>query len=419
MRFQKGNDPRRNLAGRPTNKIPKDPKSAAQYIFERQKYRIHEDMQTWRYAVDDFENIYQYRREFLHRIYRQIIVDPHLTSQWNTRKMKTIERQYKIVDKEGNKNQDLENILKSSWFYDLLNGILDSRLWGFSLIEFGPVENSQFIDYKGENNKIYPGVNIIDRDYVKPEFGIVVKEMGLITGLNIHDPEFADQLLLIGEKHNAGLLFNMAKYILFKDNCIANWSEWSELFGQDLRIVKSTAEGDDRKRLLQQLKQIGSSGYGIIDPDDMFEFHGTARTDAYKVYNELIDYIDTQISKLIFGQDVVTNNTGRIVGTVGENISNIYGNADGEFVKSILNTYCFPRFTKLGIGNFDGYSLEWDTTEKMNLTQKADVDLKISQMGFRIDPDYIQETYGTVLDKENPTEMNEVQQAEKIKSLYK
>lgn len=422
MKFQKGHDPRRNLSGRPTNAIVKPEKksnSAAQYLFERQKYRVHEDMQTFRYAWDDYENIYQYRREFLHRIYRQIIVDPHLKSQWETRKMKTIEREFKVM-RNGEEVEELSQVLKKKWFYDLMHHALDSKLWGFSLIEFGPVRDRAFQDYIGTNKKLYPAINVVDRDYVKPEWAIIVKEMGLTEGLSFFDPSVRDQLLFVGETHSAGLLFHMVKYILFKDNCLANWSEWAEIFGMDLRIAKTTAEGSDRQRLLQQLKQIGSAGYGILDLDDVFEFHGTSRQDAFKVYEELIKYIDTQVSKLIFGQDVVTNNTGRVIGQTGENIANMYGNADGKFVRSVINDMAFPKFTALGVADFTGCTFEWDIEEKLTLKERADIDLEISQMntGSKIDPEYIEETYGTRLIESLETDEDTIKTAEKLKNLY-
>lgn len=387
---------------RQENKITTDKKRAASYPSERQKFRMHEDLLKLKYAIEDAENIYQYTRENLHRIFREIMKDPHLRSQWQTRKMKTIEKEFSVCNEGDVEDDALTALLTTQWFLDLTNHILDSKLWGFSLIEFGPVQDNKFVHYKAENNKIYPGVNLIDRDYVKPEFGVITKETVGITGLSFYDPKYEDQLLFVGEPHDHGLLLSAVKYILFKDNCIANWSEWAEIFGMDVRIGKTMAEGTDRQKFLDTLKNLGSSGYGVIDKEDELEFFGTARNDAFKVYQELNNYVDVQISKLIFGQDVVTNNTGRVVGSVGENISNLYGDADAKFLERIINDQVFPRLTALGIGNFEGKYFKWDTSEKVTLLDNATIDEKIAKMGFQIEPKYIEEKYGTKLDPTEP-----------------
>jgi phage gp29-like protein len=216
-------------------------------------------------------------------------------------------------------------------------------------------------------------------------------------------------------------MLSLVKYILFKDNCLGNWSEWAEVFGMDIRVGKTSAEGDARNKFLNAIKMMGSAGYGVIDSEDELNFLGTPRTDAYQVYDKLIQYIDTQISKRIFGQDVVTNNTGRIVGTVGENVSNLYGTSDAKFVARVINDHCLEKFTNLKIGAFKGMRFEWDVSEKLSLVDNAAVDLQISQMGFNIDPEYIEEKYGTVLAdepvKQEPN-MNPAEVQKKIKQLY-
>jgi Protein of unknown function (DUF935) len=422
MGFKKGHDPNRNTAGRPSiveNAKKKDSLAAA-YPNVIQKFRIHEDMRTWRYGVDSYDNLQLHDRNIIHRIYRQVMIDPHLTSQWNTRINKTIDKQFQVKDANGNEREDLTELIKKPWLFDLIKAILDSYLYGFSLIEFGPVENKTFCSYRNEQGKQQPPINVIDRDYVKPEWGIIVKNWGDIQGLDYTDPQFQNQLLFCGKIHDGGILFNATKYILFKDNCLANWSEFAEVFGMPIRVGKTTAEGDERARFLQTMKTIGANGYGIIDPEDSLEYITQGFTDSWQVYNNLITYCDSQVSKLIFGQDVISNNTGHVIGKVGENISNLYGETDAKYIASVLTNECFTKWTALGLGDFTGCRFVWDTSEKVDLVNQMDIALKATQAtGKLLDVEFAEEQFGLEFSEEDlNTAVAPSKTMEKIKNFY-
>jgi len=279
---------------------------------------------------------------------------------------------------------------------DYVSYMLDSKLWGFTLVEFGAIKDDSFVRWRDEDTKlIYEAVTVIDRDFVKPEKGIIVRRAGDFDGLDITDEEFSDWLILEGSS-DAGLLRKMARYSLFKDNVLGNWSEWAEVFGMDLTVGKTDSQKDERTKFAKALQDLAARGIGVFNQDDEIEFKGTSRTDAYKVYMELASYVDSQLAKLIFGQDVVSNNTGQVVGKTGENISNLYGDTDAKFIARNINDLLIPLMVRQG-WKLEGALFEWDNTEAMSLKDKSEIDLKISQMGQTIDPEYIRDTYGTDL----------------------
>lgn len=378
-------------------------KSASDVISERQKFRMREDLKTLRDAVDQADNMTLHNREDLHRIYREVYKDPHIKSQWCTRKLKTIEKEFAVVSETDNTvvNDELTSILESQWFMDLMDEILESKMWGFRLIEFGPVdkEGKRLMPYRSKNNRLFNAVNAVDPDYVKPEWGYIGAEPSSQLGVPFIGGPFDNQLLFVGKHHDYGLMESAVKYILFKNNCIENWSEWAEVFGMDMRVGKTDAEGENKKKFLNMLRDIGSSGYGVIDKEDTVEHFGTARTDAYKVYEALMDTVDKNVSKLIFGQDVVTNNTGRVIGEVGENVSNLYGDSDAKFVARVINKEVFPKLEALGLASFKGFKFKWDTTEKISLKDQAEIDYKISQTGWRPAKAYLEEKYACKLEE--------------------
>lgn len=379
---------------------------AADYIMERMKFRTHEDIRTFENAILDAQNIYRPLRWPLHRIYRRIIDDNHLSSQWSTRKLKTAEKQFKIVGADG-ETEDVEmtKLLEKPWFLSFIDIALDSRAWGFSLIEFGPWDGEKFCPWQKANKKWQDAVEEVDRDNVRPEFGIVGKDWNDITGPSYYEQPFSDWCIFVGSTKSHGFLYKAVKPCLYKDNCLSNWSEWAEIFGTDIRIGKTLSSGPARQTFLDLLKNLGASGYGIIEPNDEIDFKGTSRTDAWQVYQRLNEYVDIGISKLVFGQDVVTNNTGQVVGKVGENVSNLYGDSDAKWMATVINESLFPLMIDKGVTGLTGKIFKWDVTEKVMLPERAKIDLAISQMGFSIDPDYIQETYGTPVEvKEDPAQ---------------
>jgi len=390
--------------------------SAIKYILEEQKLRTRQDLFKLRVAVDQAESTSNPDRELLHDIYRDIILDPNLSSQWESRKMKTKEKQFKMVNKQGEEDKEVTMIFEASWFLDFIDAALDSKLWGFSLIEFGTVDKNRFNPYS-VNGKQYDAVTCIDRDNVKPELRLITPTPHAMTGLSFEDPEVKDYLLFVGKYRGFGILHQAAKYILFKDNALGNWSEWAEVFGMDKRIGYTASQGPQREAFLRAIRDIGANAYGVFTERDKVEYLGTQRTDAYGVYNELVKLIDEQISKLIFGQDVVTNNTGKVVGSVGENISNMYGDNDARFIKHLVNDKLIPLMENLGF-NFKGLTFDWDVSEKLSLAERAAIDLQIFQMGKTHSDEYINTTYGTQVETKEDPEAAPIKVKEALAAMY-
>ena len=56
----------------------------------------------------------------------------------------------------------------------------------------------------------------------------------------------------------------------------------------------------------------------------------------------------------------------------------------------------------LGYDIPDGYYMDIAANTAMPIEKRAVVDVQVSQMGFRLDKDYVEKTYNVVLDKANP-----------------
>jgi len=316
-------------------------KATNSYHSNQQKYETFEDLSTLKLAIEISNNTENYNRYDLHNIYRRVMKDPEFSGQWNTRVLKTQDKEFVIESIDGKENKVARKIFEAPWFHKWIEQVLEIRLWGYSLIEFGPWEDNKFVPYIDTMGKYHAAVEVVDRDYVKPEFGMIVPEYGdgRENGISYFSNRWNNRLMFVGGYNKTyDILYKSSAYMLMKENALGNWSEWAEVFAMDMRVGKTAAQGNSRSEFITMLRDMGSNGYAVIDEEDMIDYVGVNRQDAYKVYESFLEYIDARIAKLIFGQDVVTNNTGRVVGKVGEEISNLYGDADAKYIQWMVNT---------------------------------------------------------------------------------
>lgn len=376
--------------------VKKKTNQAESHLHEQQKYRQAEDIKTLEDAILEAENIETPQRYNLNRIFDRIEQDPHFVSQWTTRKMKTIQREFGLYRGDSEEKDKATELFESDWFHKFANLALDSMTRGYIVLTFGDWVDDSFAWSRGKDLRMYEPVRKINYDHVIPERGLLKQNNYDTPGgatFDLLKAPLSNQTLFIGSPTDFGLLFKCAKYILFKDNCLSNWSEFAEVFGHDIRVGKTDSQGAKRTAFYNMLKSLGSGGFGIMDEDDSLEFAGTSRTDAFKVYKELNEYVDKNVSMLIFGQDVIGTMTGKTTGTAAENIADLYGDHDAKFLAGIINNQLMPFLEKIGVP-VGGLRFEWDTTQSMTLTEQADIDLKISQMGKVLDEEYLSEKYG-------------------------
>ena len=376
----------------------KKKKAASDFPQVRQIFRTHEDIRTLENAIADRES-FNYNRERIHAIFRQFVVDDlHVSSQWNNRKNKTKKKSFGIhLNGDSLKDDEMTKLFEKEWVYDCMDAILDSRVFGFTLAELynWDKELMKFTPWRNFKGMIADPVQIVHRDFVKPETGYIVEQPGMLKGVDFFDPKFRNQLIYVGNKSD-GIYWKLAKPILFKNNAVENWSEWIEVFGLDAILVNSSTRGADRKKLVDSLKEFTTARIAIMDEDEKFSTVGANKTDAYKVFHEMGRYVDEGVSKAIFGQDVISNNTGQVVGEIGENVAHDYADSDQKLVTAVMNEQVLPLVARRsGLEALNNAEFKFESKMSLReLKNAAEIDLMISQMGLRFNPDYINDKYG-------------------------
>lgn len=366
-----------------TNLPPKS-NIARKITFEQTLHRTRQDIGTWRSAMLQAESLHYPNRQELYRLYKDIVLDAHLSGLIATRKYQILQSDFKVVDKDGNEVEDKTELLKNKWFYDFLDYSLDSIFYGFSLIQFGSLQDD-----------IFTTVDLVPRQYVKQEFDIVVDTPAAITGENFLDAKYRPWVVGVGQKRDLGLLAKAAPYVLWKKGALQAWAEFAEIFGTPIRIGKTNVRDEvTRSNMEGFLKNMGVSAYGVFDTNDLIEIVESNRSDAHQVFDMMIDRCNSELSKLILGQTGTTDEKSYAgSANVHERVLKMYGEADEAFIENVLKYQLIPLLNLHGLG-FDGLHIESKEDDKFSYEEKAKIDLELLKY-FDIDPVYIENEYGT------------------------
>jgi len=375
----------------------------------RQIYRIAQDIGLWREALRVAESITNPNRYNLLRTYNDVILDAHVNTCIQQRKNLTLCREFVVLNKNGEENEELTKLLKSKWFRTFINLSLDSMFWGYSLIQFDNLVNNDF-----------KYIRLVPRQFVKPEFQIVTKNYADLSGINYMERPYSDFCIGVGEEFDLGLLNKIAPYAIWKKNAFGAWAQYQEIFGSPIRIGKtSKRDRNSIENMETMLKNMGQSSWGRFDPDDMIELLEANKTDAHSVFSELIKTCNDEISKIIIGQTSTTSEKS-FVGSanVHERILGSYGENDEYFIENVLNNQLVPMLENLGI-KFNGAYIETKQDDELSLIDRSKIDLELLKT-YNIPTDYIEETYGTPVEERDNTETNNINKVKNsIESYYK
>ena len=376
---------------------------------QAQIYRTSQDIGKWRTALTAAENVNNPQRYWLYQTYNDVILDAHTTACIQQRKNLTLSRNFVVLNKDKSENEQLSEMLESQWFRDFLDLSLDSMFWGYSLIQFDSLVNDNFNE-----------VNLVPRQFVKPEFSIVTKNWGDTVGINYKEAPYNEFCIGVGKPRDLGLLNKVAPLVIWKKNALSAWAQHQEIFGSPIRIGKTSSR--DKKttdNMDNMLKNMGVAAWGRFDTSDIIELIESNKADAYMVFDMMIERCNSEIAKLILGQTGTTAEKS-FVGSaeVHERILKQYGENDEHFIENVLNYQLIPMLEGLGI-KFNGAKIETEEDDELGLVERSKIDLELLKY-FEIDPEYITKTYGTPVVKKVVPVDNGVQSVKnKLEEFYK
>lgn len=364
-------------------------------IKKSQLVRTREDVKKWRDALSLAESELNPDRTALIRLFKDIALDAHLSSLCETLKLKVTGSPFFIENAAGDIDDELSKAFRVKWFRDLVGFIVEARFWGYSLVQFGDIRSGTFTS-----------VELVPREYVIPEKRAVKSDLHVtMSGLNYFDERPFDLwTLFIHEPGDMGLFTKAAPLAIWKKNVLGAWSEAAELFGMPVRLGKTDINDPAAyANMTKMLEEMGSAAWGVFDNDDTIELIEITKSDYYNVYDKLIDRANSEMSKLILGQTMSSDNgSSRSQAEVHERVLDDYVNALKTYVADVVNNSLFPLMLRHGILT-PGARYRHDNEEKIDIKTRFDmVDKLVKSNKYEIEPEYIVETFGIPVEKKEP-----------------
>lgn len=388
--------------------MPKNSDIRKRITMPTQLYRGTTDIATYKSAVTSAESLINPNRKQLLTIYKNIELDAHLTAAVSQRKNLTLSKDFEVYVNDE-ENEDLEVIINQKWFRDFLDYSLDSVFYGYSLIQFDSIVNDAF-----------KAVELVPREYVKPEFHIVTSNSSALTGDDYLEYPYNNWCIGVGKPRDLGLYLKAAPLVIWKKNALGAWSEFVEIFGSPIRIGKTNVRDEEtRANMEQYLKNMAIASYGVFDTDDLIELVESNRSDAYNVFDMMIQRCNSEISKLILGQTGTLDEKAYVGSAeVQERVLKNVAYNDEFFIEGVLNYQLVPMMQRLGLFP-EGAKIKVKAEEDLSLIDQSKIDIELIKTGkFTFTPEYLDEKYGSeVIPVNDPNSVQEIKN--RLDNLYK
>jgi phage gp29-like protein len=355
--------------------------------------RIRANIARWQSARASAESELMPNNTELIRIFKDIEIDAHLFALMQTIRLKVIANKFAVYNENDEIDEDATALFQKKWFRNVSREIVDSKFYGFSLIQLGDIIGGSFT-----------GAEIVPREYVVQQKRGVKTSLGNTTDLvSFDDRKFVNWLIPVGSERDLGILDKAAPLVIKKKEVISAWSEAAELFGMPIRIGKTDInDPESRDNMEDMLENMGEAAFGVFDKEDEIELINTSKTDFSNMYDKFIERINSELSKLILLQTGTTDEKA-FVGSaeVHEGILSDLIEAYVLDVEDVANEIVIPICERHGLIKMGCY-LKADNEQKFSPTELFNI-VKELLNHYDIAPDWINETFEVPVDeKETP-----------------
>lgn len=371
-------------------------------------------LQEWQNAVNLARNPFVQNRRDLYRVYDGVMLDLQLTTLLDKRIEKVQGDKFKLMGADGTEQPELAQLFETIWFRAFIRHAIESVAYGHSLLElFDQSDKPLRVKVNGRAQAFYPlrSLKLVPRTHVRPEKGIWVKNVFDQQGESFRDAAVRNFYLEAGEPADLGLLYKIAPVALAKRYALGSWSDFNEKLAIPFRWV--TMRSPDAKReqkLAQILQNMGSAGWGIFHPNEEIKLLESAKSDPHKCFLELLTYCDKQMSKVISGETLTTDEGAgsKSQGVVHQQVAELKHEADRTYLEYLVNEELIPRLVWLGYP-LAGCRYTRDDSMEMSATEQIVIDGVLLQY-YNLNPEYIASKYDIPLEHIAGKAPGEVQQ---------
>lgn len=347
-------------------------------------------LDSWRKAWQTAIIVDNPRRNSLYAVYTDVDVDLHLTGAINQIKNTVLKRSLKVIDRKTKKEKpELTDLLQDTWFKELLGYALDSRYWGHSLVQFGDLVTAG-------GRKRFTSVELIPREHVSPELGVILKEPGdeFAKGTPYRDGKIAQWVVEIGKPRDLGLFLKLAPQAISKKYMMLFWDQFGEIFGMPIRIAKSSSSNPrELGKMEKMLSDMGAAAYGLFPEGTEIEIKESQKGDAFNVYDKRIDRANSEMSKAILTVTMTMDNGASLSQSeVHDKMLQATVDSEGDRILDIINNIIIPKIIVFGFPFSENDMVVWDLKQEYTPAERVAIET-MALTNFDVDPQYFIDNY--------------------------
>ena len=198
-----------------------------------------------------------------------------------------------------------------------------------------------------------------------------------------------------------GLAKPAAWAFIFKSYTLKDWMAFCEVFGMPIRIGKfgASATEEDRRRLLAAVRNIGTDAAAIIPETMALEFaevKGGSASGTNPVFASFAEYLDKQLSKLVLGQTMTTDNGASMAqAKVHENVRRDILASDARQLQTTIDRDIIRPFVDLNYGPQTVYPrCTLPCAEPEDLKALSENLSKLVPLGLRVGESELRDRFG-------------------------
>ena len=330
-------------------------------------------------------------RKKLYDIYAGVENDGHVTAVVGKRIDAVTGANWQFVDVDGKPVDEVNKMINTDGFYDILAEIILSKFWGYSMME------PKF--YKSFDDSWQIAANEVPKLHMRPELGIIATHIFGDEGINVRKGIYAKTVMEVGKPKDLGLYLKAAPYAILKRGGIGDYAMFVQTFG--MPIIDAIWDGFDqthRKQLNDAIATVGGNGSFVRPSGTEVNFLDKKSNANGELQTKFVDVLNKEISKALLGTTETvesSSSSGYAQAKTHEGQDNNKHESDTNFVQRILNS----RFRKILITHgFDdalngSFIIQGEETE---LTKKESFEIhkELDKMGLPISDDFFYDTYG-------------------------
>lgn len=322
----------------------------------------------------------------------------HYASQIQTRRL-AIDSVAITIESDGIDGkivEAVEELIADSGFLTARSSLTDAIPKSFSMTE---------MMWEYERKRLRP-VEYVDRDQRFFQFDrLSLRELrlardGSIEGDDLPQAKFIRHMpsTRAGIPIRRGMAVPAAYAYLIQQFTLQDWAAFSEVYGMPLRVGKYNANASpaDKRTLLRAVSSIANDAAAIIPAGMEIEFHEVNGANGSAVFSGLLEYMDKQVSKLVVGQ-TMTSDDGSSLGQakIHNEVRLDILRADSVQLAITLNRDLIEPFVNLNFGPQERYpQLQLPVPDPEDIDALSNALSRLVPLGLKVKQSEIREKIG-------------------------